>query len=115
MENLSTLGDGGLQFQPTPESGQVSGPVSQPYICSIRIYGKKRFHCMSGISKNFVKVTELLGYVLLADLKLYTAPPPPPPPVQWDRIPSIIEVHNIVKQSGFQMLYPCADKFTDST
>ena len=106
---VATLGDGGHQFQPTPESGQAFSSVlpdltSRTYVREEKIplyvwnqkeYCKDYKACLS-------QSEEIFGYVPLTDLKTYTDPS-----VKWDIVPDIIEAHKLVRQSGVPNFLKC--------
>ena len=108
-QQLATLGAGGLQFQPTPESGQAFDSVfSNPhcgtyvreekiplYVWNQKDYCKDYKACLS-------QSDNIFGYVPFTDLKTYTGPS-----VKWDTVPDIIEAHKLVRQSGVPNFLKC--------
>ena len=108
-QQLATLGDGGLQFQPTPESGQAFDSVLPDPNCGMYVreekiplyvwnqkdYCKDYKACLS-------QSDDIFGYVPLTDLKTYTGPS-----VKWDTVSDIIEAHKLVRQSGVPNFLKC--------
>ena len=92
IQHVATLGDGGPQFQPTPESGQAFNPAFLDrtfcqyireekiplYVWNQKEYCKDYKACLS-------QSEEVFGYVPLTDLKVYTGPP-----AKWDTVPLIL-------------------------
>ena len=82
MKNSTTLGDGGLKFQPAPESGQMSGrapldSTSAPHVREekVPLYVWKQKECCKDYRGCLSHSEEAFGYVPLTDLKVYTGPP----------------------------------------
>ena len=104
---MATLGNGGIRFQPAPESGlmcdlALPDPTSSSYVReeknSLYVWNQKG-NCKdyrACISQN----NDTFGYVPLTDLKIYTGPP-----VKWDIVSHIIEAHNLVRQSGVPIFF----------
>ena len=113
---VDTLGDGGIRFQPAPESGQacdlaLPDPTSSSYVREekIPLYVWNQKGSCKDYRACIAQNNDTFGYVPLTDLKIYTGPT-----VKWDIVPHIIEAHNLVRQSGvpkfFKMSYSCGDQ-----
>ena len=100
---LATLGDGGMHFQPAPESAQacdsvLPDPTPSSYVREekIPLYVWNQKGSCKDYKACLAQNNDIFGYVPLTG-----------PPVKWDIVPSIIEAHNLVRQSGVPNFLKC--------